>query len=346
MQAVVLVGGRGTRLRPLTNTRPKPMLPVVNRPMVEHIVGHLAGHGVTDVVLSLGYRPDRFTEAYPDGVYNGVKLHYAVEPEPLDTAGAIRFAALDAGIDHERFLVVNGDILTDLDIGRLVAFHEAHGGEATITLQPVDDPSRYGVVPTDEAGRVTAFVEKPAPGEAPTDRINAGTYVFEPAVVDRIPGGRRVSIEREVFPEMVEAGALYAMDGDTYWIDTGTPAEYIQAHIDLMDGRRGLPVPGLHAEAKVDPAACVDRSALGPGVVVEAGARVTRSVLLPGARVGAGAIVDRSVLGEGAEVAPRAQVTDHCVIGDGGIVEHDARLDGARVEGEPDTDGVGAGAAS
>lgn len=346
MQAVVLVGGRGTRLRPLTNTRPKPMLPVVNRPMVEHIVGHLARHGVTDVVLSLGYRPDAFAEAYPDGRCAGVDLHYAVEPEPLDTAGAIRFAALDAGIGNERFLVVNGDILTDLDIGRLVAFHEAHGGEATITLQPVDDPSRYGVVPTDDAGRVTAFVEKPAPGEAPTNCINAGTYVFEPAVIDRIPAGRRVSIEREVFPAMVEAGALYAMDGDTYWIDTGTPAEYIQAHVDLIDGRRGLPVPGLHADAKVDPAACVDRSALGPGVVVEAGARVTGSVVLPGARVGAGAVVDRSVLGEGAEVAPRAQVTDHCVIGDGGIVERDARLDGARVEGEPDADGVGAGAAS
>jgi mannose-1-phosphate guanylyltransferase len=345
MQAVVLVGGRGTRLRPLTNTRPKPMLPVLNRPMVEHIVGHLARYGVTEVVLSLGYRPDAFVEAYPDGRCTGVDLHYAVEPEPLDTAGAIRFAALDAGVD-DRFVVVNGDILTDLDIRRLLAFPEDHGGEATITLQPVTDPSRYGVVPTAPDGRVTAFVEKPAPGEAPTNRINAGTYVLDQATLRRIPGGRRVSIEREVFPAMVADGALYAMDGDTYWIDTGTPAEYIQAHIDLMDGHRGLPIPGLHAEAKVDPAAYVDRSAIGPGSVVEAGARVTGSVLLPGARVGSGAVVDRSVLGEGAEVAPGAQVTDYCVIGDGGVVERDARLDGARVEGEPDADGVGAGAAS
>jgi mannose-1-phosphate guanylyltransferase len=141
-------------------------------------------------------------------------------------------------------------------------------------------------------------------------------------------------------------GALYAMDGETYWIDTGTPAEYIQAHVDIIDGRRGQPVPGLHAEAKVDPAAYVDRSTLGPGAVVEAGARVTGSVLLSGARVGTGAVVDRSVLGENAEVAPGAQVTDYCVIGDGGVVERDARLDGARVEGEPDADGVGAGAAS
>jgi mannose-1-phosphate guanylyltransferase len=345
MLAVVLVGGRGTRLRPLTNTRPKPMLPVVNRPMVEHIVGHLAIHGVTDVVLSLGYRPDAFAEAYPNGRCDGVDLHYAVEPEPLDTAGAIRFAAHDAGID-ERFVVVNGDILTDLDVGRLVAFHEDHGGEATITLQEVDDPSRYGVVPTDEAGRVTAFVEKPAPGEAPTHLINAGTYVLEPAVLGRIAPARRVSIEREVFPAMVDDRVLFAMDGDTYWIDTGTPAEYIQAHLDLIDGHRGRPVPGVHAEAKVDPAAHVVRSALGPGAVVEAGGRVTDSVLLAGARVGAGAIVDRSVLGEDAEVAPGAQVTDYCVIGDGGVVERDARLDGARVEGECDAGGVGAGAAS
>jgi mannose-1-phosphate guanylyltransferase len=238
VRAVLLVGGFGTRLRPLTLTRPKQMRPVVHRPMIEHVVGHLAGHGVDDVVLSLGYRPDAFRHGYPDGRCAGVSLHYAVEPEPLDTAGAIRFAALDAGI-AERFLVVNGDVLTDLDVTRFLAFHERAGAEGTIALHKVSDPSRYGVVPTDAHGRVTEFVEKPPPGEAPTDLINAGTYVLEPSVLDRIDGTRRVSVEREVFPAMVADGTLFALDDESYWIDTGTPQEYIQAQLDLLDGLRG-----------------------------------------------------------------------------------------------------------
>jgi mannose-1-phosphate guanylyltransferase len=333
MQAVVLVGGRGTRLRPLTYTRPKQMLPVVNRPMVELVVGHLASHGVDDVVLSLGYRPDAFETTYPDGRCGSVRLHYAVEPEPLDTAGAIRFAALDAGIEG-RFLVVNGDVLTDLDIGRLVAFHEDRGAEATITLHRVADPSRYGVVPTDEAGRVQAFIEKPPADEAPTNLINAGTYVLERSVVDRIPGGRRVSVERETFPAMCDDGTLYALDGDTYWIDTGTPQEYVQAQLDLLDGARGPALDGVHPEAKISDGAETSRTAVGAGAMIEAGAQVSCSVLLPGARVGAGAVVERSVLGEGAEVASGAQVTAYSVIGDSVVVEGDARLDGARVAGE------------
>jgi len=160
MRAVVLVGGFGTRLRPLTRHTPKQMLPVVNRPMIERVVAHLADHGVEQAVLAMGYRPDAFQEAYPDGRCAGVELHYAIEPEPRDTAGAIRFAALDAGI-AERFLVLNGDVLTDLDLGGLIAAHERAGAEGTISLHRVDDPSAFGVVPTDGSGRVTAFIEKP-----------------------------------------------------------------------------------------------------------------------------------------------------------------------------------------
>jgi mannose-1-phosphate guanylyltransferase len=305
------------------------MLPVVNRPMIEHIVAHMARYGVDGVVLSLGYRPDAFVDAYPDGRCAGVPLHYAVEPEARDTAGAIRFAALDAGID-DRFLAVNGDVLTDLDIARFVAFHESRGAEATISLHGVDDPSRYGVVPTDERGRVQAFVEKPPRDRAPTNLINAGTYVLEPSVLDRIPDGRPVSVERETFPAMVEAGTVYALDGDTYWIDTGKPQEYLQAQLDLIDGVRGSAVPSVHPDAKIAAGATVERCAIGPGAVVDAGARVVRSVLLPGARVAAGGLVEDSVLGEGAEVAPTAQVTDYSVIGDGVVVERGAQLSGAR----------------
>jgi mannose-1-phosphate guanylyltransferase len=333
MRAVVLVGGFGTRLRPLTHHRPKQMLPIVNRPMIEHVVGHLAGYGVDDVVLSLGYRPDAFSAAYPDGRCAGVTLHYAIEPEPLDTAGAIRFAALDAGID-ERFLVLNGDVLTDLDIGAFLAFHESRGAEATIALHRVDDPSRYGVVPTDGEGRVIQFVEKPPRGEAPTDLINAGTYVFEPAVVDRIPAGRRVSVERETFPAMVADRSLYALDDGCYWIDTGTPCEYIQAQIDLVDGVRGAPVGGIHRSAEVSADASVKRAVVGAGAVIAAGARVEAAVLLAGAGVEADAVVDGSVIGERAVVGAGANVTGGSIVGDGQVVGRGERLDGARIPGE------------
>ena len=188
MRAVVLVGGFGTRLRPLTEVTPKPLLPVGHRPILEHVVTTLRAGGIDDVVLSLGFRPDAFTDAYPDGTCAGVPLHYAVEPEPLDTAGAIAFAAREAGID-ETFVVVNGDVLTDLDVSRLVQVHREHGAEGTIHLTPVDDPSAFGVVEPDEDGRVLRFVEKPPPGTAPTNLINAGTYVLEPSVLARIPVG-------------------------------------------------------------------------------------------------------------------------------------------------------------
>ena len=205
VRAVVLVGGEGTRLRPLTLTVPKQMLPVVEQPMIERVIGHLADHGIDEAVLSLGYRPDAFIDAYPAGTIAGVRLIYAVEPTPLDTAGAIRFAAEQGAVD-ETFVVVNGDVLTDSDISELIDFHRRRGAEATISLTPVDDPSSFGVVPTDDQGRVEAFIEKPPRDEAPTNLINAGTYVLEPSVLGRIPDDRPVSIERETFPAIVEAG--------------------------------------------------------------------------------------------------------------------------------------------
>ena len=330
MRAVVLVGGFGTRLRPLTLHTPKPMLPVVDRPIVEWVVGGLAAAGIDEVVLALGFRPDVFKDAYPDDTCAGVRLTYAVEAQPLDTAGAIRFAAKTAGID-ERFVVVNGDVLTDLDIPALVDFHDRSGAEGTIALHKVDDPSAFGVVPTDDDGRVLAFVEKPPPGTAPTDLINAGTYVLEPEVLDRIQPGRKVSIEREVFPGMVADGCLYAQDDQAYWIDTGTPAEYVQAQLDLVDGLRGRAVRGLDPLARVDEAAVVERSVVGPGASVAAGARVSGSVLLAGATVCAGAVVEGSVLGVSATLGEGAHLVGCSVVGDGQVVAPGERLDGARL---------------
>ena len=358
MRAVVLVGGEGTRLRPLTFTTPKQMLPIAEAPMIERVLGHVASFGIDDVVLSMGYRPDAFLAAFPDDRCAGVKLTYAVEPEPLDTAGAIRFAAVEAGVD-ETFLVVNGDVLTDWDLGMLISVHRDRGAAATVALTPVDDPSAFGVVPTDATGRVEAFIEKPPPGEAPTNYINAGFYVLEPSVLESIPSDRRVSIERETFPALVEAGSLYALGSEAYWIDTGTPAKFLQANFDFLSGLRGLdalatdgrevepgvwhngagPVvdgdvesPALIGDAAfVAGGAAVSGSVVGSGARVESEARVAASVLLPGALVGPGAVVEGSIVGEGAVIGEGAVVRGMSVIGGGQSVEAGAVLDGERV---------------
>ena len=327
MQAIVLVGGFGTRLRPLTWSTPKQMLPVGNRPMIERVLEHLHAHGVERAVLSLGYRPDAFRDAYPDGRCGGVDLHYAIEPEPRDTAGAIRFAALDAGI-RERVVVVNGDVLTDLDVSALVARHEAAGAEGTIALHRVEDPSAFGVVPTDPDGRVQAFIEKPPRDEAPTDRINAGTYVLEASVLDRIAADVPVNVERVTFPAMVADGSLYAFDGDTYWIDAGTPASYLRANLDLLDGTRAAE-EGVHPSARVEGA--VDGSWIGAGAHVGSGARVTGSLVLAGATVGEGAVVEGSIVGPGATVGPAAQLLRGAVLGDGVVIEPGTVVDGVPV---------------
>ena len=348
MQAVILVGGFGTRLRPLTRDIPKQMLPVVARPIIEHVVAHLAGHGVTRVVLSLGFRPEAFADAYPDGTCAGLPLHYAVEPEPLDTAGAVRFAALEAGIGAgtgtgtgpgsgsegcDTFLVLNGDVLTDLDIGAMVASHRAAGAEATLALTEVDDPSRYGVVPTDAEGRVVGFVEKPDAESAPSRWINAGTYVLEPSILDRIPDGRPVSIEREVFPAMATERRLHAVRSDAYWIDTGTPEAYIRAQVDLVDGTRG-DLPAVHPSAQVDPGADVERSVVMAGATVGPGARLCDAVVMDGATGGADATVDHSIVGPGAHVGSGASIAGLTVIGAPETVGAGTQLAGVRIPGD------------
>jgi mannose-1-phosphate guanylyltransferase len=284
--AVVLVGGEGTRLRPLTFTTPKPMLPIANRPFLEHQIAHLRAHGIDRVVLACGYRPDAIRAHFGD------ELDYVVEPEPLGTGGAIAHAARALS---ETFVVANGDVLTDLDLSALVRFHRDREARMTLALHPVDDPSRYGVVVTAADGAVTAFVEKPAPGTAPAVTINAGTYVVEPGVLDLIPDGRAVSVEYDVFPLLVGAG-LYAHGSDGYWRDIGTPESYLAANLERM------PVGGLvDPSAQVDPAADVNGSVIGPGARVEAGARVSGSVLLEGAVVAAGRTVENRVMGSDGE---------------------------------------------
>lgn len=329
---MILVGGFGTRLRPLTLSLPKQMLPVAGETMLERVVSRLADAGIEEVVLSLGYRPEVFTEAFPDNRCAGVRLRYAVEPEPLDTAGAIAFAADAAGIS-ERFLALNGDVLTDLDLHALCDRHSETGAAATIALTPVDDPSRYGVVPLRPDGRVEAFIEKPDPGAAPSNWINAGSYVLEPAVLDLVPRGRKVSIEREVFPTLVEQGCLFGLHSDAYWIDAGTPEAYLQANLDFLDGRRGIEVAGIDATASIVDGAKVSRSVLGSECVVGAGAVVTDSVLMDGARVGPGVTLDRSIVGADANVGEGCTVGNLSVIGPGAELPAGSSLDATRVPG-------------
>jgi mannose-1-phosphate guanylyltransferase len=327
MKAVVLAGGEGTRLRPLTFSTPKQMLPVAGRPVIERVVEELARHGVDEVVLSLGYRPDAFTAAYPNGTCAGVVLRYAVEESPLDTAGAIAFAAREGGVGDDTFITMNADVLSEIDVTALIAFHRARGAEATIALTPVEDPSFFGVVPVDETGKVKAFIEKPPAHLAPTNMINAGVYVLEPSFLSRVPMGRRVSVEREVFPVLAEQGVLYALGSEALWTDMGTPGKYLEANLAWArrEGALARARPGAHADADV-----VD-SVLHHDVKVEKGAVVCEAVLLEGAHVQAGACVNRSILGRHVVVGPGALVDGLSVLGDGWVVGAGDVLTGARL---------------
>lgn len=333
-QAVILVGGQGTRMRPLTDTLPKPMLPLLDLPFVERQVDHLHRAGVDRIVFSCGYRPKEIEDYFGDGSSRGIAMGYVVDPEPLGTAGAIANAA--PLLSDRDVFVLNGDILTDLDLTALVAHHRRLGAEATIALTPVDDPSAFGLVRTDADGRVTEFVEKPGPDELiPGEpyRINAGTYVLSPSALAAIPAGQNVSIERDTFPLLAARGGVGAMASDCYWRDIGTPGSYLDAHLDLLSGGVGfIPSPGaawVAPGAEVDPSACVAPGAcVGPDAVVGAGATVGTCVIGAGSVVAAGATVEGAVLGRGVTVGEGAIVRGLVVAGDGARVAPGAVLEG------------------
>jgi mannose-1-phosphate guanylyltransferase len=291
------------------------MLPVGHVAIIERLIENLVRGGVTDVTLALGFRPEPFMQAFPDGTCAGATLAYAVEPEPLDTGGAIRFAALFAGIDTT-FVVANGDVLTDLDVGALVNFHRSSGAEATLHLTPVEDPSAFGVVDQEPSGLVRRFIEKPPPGTSPSNLINAGTYVFEPSVIARIPDGRKVSVEREVFPALVADQTLWAMATDDYWIDTGQPDLYLKANLDVITRLRAEHswAHGVAEGAVIGAGVALSDTVVADGASIGDGADVSDSVLLAGSSVGPGAHVRHSVVM--GHVGARA-VISNCVIGAG-----------------------------
>ena len=359
MQAIILVGGEGTRLRPLTTTTPKPLLPIVEVAFLERQLDWLASYGIKDVVLSLGYLPDAFFAHFPNNRFGDVNLRYVVEPSPLGTAGAIRFAVDELGI-QQRCVVCNGDVLTSLNLAEMENFHVEHKADATISLTWVDDPSAFGVVDTSSDGRVVEFIEKPKREQASTQWINSGTYILEPAAFSAIPAGVPVSIERETFPTLLAAAApLYALATKGYWLDIGTPEKYRQAHFDVLEGAMGKP-PVMGAQevelccwqngsALVDPTAkvsppsflgaevgisarvVIDGSTIGTKSSLGPDTQVVRSVLHDQVTVGTSVNISDSIIGSGAIIGDGASVIDDSIIGAGAKIAPGATMKGARL---------------
>ena len=336
MRAVIMAGGFGTRLRPLTANVPKPMVPLGNKPIMEHTVELLKAHGFDDILVLLYFLPEAVTEHFGDGSRWGVRIAYVTPAADLGTAGAVKFAAESIG---ESVLVISGDIFTDFDLGAAVAFHQKAKAEATMVLTRVENPVAYGIVITDEAGRVSRFLEKPTWGEVFSDTINTGIYLLEPSVFAAIPGGREYDFGRDLYPAMLrEERAVAGHIAEGYWRDIGDLVEYRLAHLDLLQHRvrltpPGRRVPGLDRDVWLDEEARVDFTAhlsgaviIGRGARVEPNARITYSVVGPGCVVGEGAVLEGCVLWEGAEVGPRA-VLKECVVGRKAVIRANATVE-------------------
>jgi mannose-1-phosphate guanylyltransferase len=343
VQALILAGGEGTRLRPLTSTVPKPVVPLVDRPFIAFMLDWLHRHGVDDIVMGCGHLAAGVRNVLGDGSAFGVRLRYVEEPRPLGTGGALKFAE---PLLDERFLMLNGDVLSDIDVGAQIARHEASGATATLTLTPVENPSAYGLVRTEADGQVTAFVEKPSPDQVDTNHISAGVYVLEREVLDMLPPGEPASIERDVFPALVGQG-LYAHVGDGYWRDIGTPAGYLEATYDILEGtvRTGV------AERMGDAFMCVEDGVesggrIIPAALVESGCRIGegakvggRAVLEHGVTIGAHSTVERAVVMRGAEIGAHCTLRG-CIVSGGVRIGDNTHVEGLAVLGEGVTIGA------
>lgn len=355
MQAVILVGGEGTRLRPLTSTLPKPVVALVDRPMMVYMLEWLRGHGIDDVIMSCGFKATKVREVLGDGSQLGIRLRFVEEPDPRGTAGALKYAEdlLDG-----RFLMLNGDVLTDIDLSAQIRQHEQTGATGTLALVPVPDPSSYGLVKLHPDGAVAEFLEKPSADTVlDTNLISAGAYVLERSVLDRIAPDKNVSIEREIWPRLVDDGLFGFVDDDAYWIDVGTPERYLQATFDILEGNvrtdvaeklatnylyvdesaqvdgRAVPPAIVGARARIGAGSHVGSLAvLGDDVVVGDNSVVERAVVLQGARIGDGCVLRDCIVGPGARIGDRSQVIggamlgENVVLGADNVVARGARL--------------------
>jgi mannose-1-phosphate guanylyltransferase len=354
MQALILAGGEGTRLRPLTSTIPKPVVPLVDRPFIMYMIEWLRAHGVNDVILACGFMAADVRSVIGDGASLGVRVRYVEEPRPLGTGGALKYAQ---ELLAERFLMLNGDVLTDIDLSSQLSQHERTGARATLALVAVDDPSAYGLVRCGSDHAVEAFVEKPPGGVNDTNLISAGAYVLERDILDEMaPAGTNISIERDVFPLLVGRG-LYGYAAAGYWLDIGTPERYLQGTFDILSGRvqtelsdrlereGAVLIDSTDVEARVIAPAVIQADctlspdgAVGPDVVLGSGvfvgerARIERSVLLEGASVGAGSVVSDAIVGPVAQIGDGCQIAAGTVVGEGAVVGPGNALEpGARI---------------
>lgn len=321
VDAVVLVGGKGTRLRPLTLSAPKPMLPTAGLPFLTHLLSRIAAAGVEHVILGTAYQATVFESEFGDGSKLGLEIEYAYEETPLGTGGGI--ANVAPKLRHDTAVVFNGDVLSGVDLGQLLTCHRVRDADVTMHLVRVGDPRAFGCVPTDADDRVTAFLEKTQ--DPPTDQINAGCYVFARRVIEKIPRGRELSVEREVFPQLLAEGARVCGYVDaTYWRDMGTPEDFVRGSADLVRGIAPSPaLPGkpgeslVHDGASIAPGAVlIGGTVIGRGAEIGPGARLDGAVIFDGARVEAGSVIERSIIGFGAHIGPRALIRDG-IIGDG-----------------------------
>ena len=331
MKAVILVGGEGTRLRPLTYTIVKAMVPVLNKPFIEYVIRYLSNHNIKEIILALGYKPDCITDYFGDASQLGTKLIYSVETEPLGTAGAVKNA--EQYID-DTFFIMNGDIFTDLNLTDMLQFHKDKGAKVTIALTPVDDPTRFGVVETDSNRRVTRFVEKPKREQVTSNMINAGVYIIESEILKRIPHGRHFMFERDVFPALlVEGEPVFSYATDAYWIDTGTPEQYLQLNSDLMLGKstqvdfrpeeiRINKESFVHPEARLTGPILVDRHC-----TIGKGAQLKGPVVIgTGCTIKDGAIIENSILWQHVTIGEQAVLKD-CIVASNSCIDNNACIE-------------------
>ena len=324
MKAVILAGGFGTRLRPLTCSRPKQLLPLGTSTLIGYLLEQLQQANVSEVILATGHDIKHLQEYLGDGSAYELIVHYSVESEPLGTAGAIKHA--ESFLQGEdRFLVLNGDIVSDIKYYQLIKHHQQHKATATITLFKVQDPSRYGVVEITPEGRIRRFVEKPAPGQAPSNLINAGCYVLNHTVLDQIPSNREVSIEREVFPALCNSAKVIGWEHQGIWVDTGTPASFLEAHHALLTKMRKSQFIG--EETQIASSAIIGSNVtIGKRAVIGPQTRLTNTVIFDDAIVGEGAIINEAIIGQGVVIGKDLRLEKHVIIGDGAIIEAGANI--------------------
>ena len=332
MKAVILVGGEGTRLRPLTWKRPKAIVPILNQPFLEYLIDYLKGHGIEEIILAMGYLPDPIQECLGDGTKLGVRLHYVVEDTPLGTSGAVK--NVEAYLD-DSFLVFNGDIITSIDLTKMIKQHQESKSVVSIALTPVDNPTIYGVIETDEHGRVTRFVEKPGWDEVTTNMINAGIYILEHEVLARIQAAKPSMFEHDIFPSLlIDGQPIMGYPSESYWIDIGTPEKYLKVHQDLLRKKGGQFVKvdstsHIDIQAKVEGPVIVGQNCVISGDVSIKGP----AVIGAGCRLDSGAVIEGAVLWDQIHVGKGARLVD-CVVATGGRIHDDCLIPSGCVLGD------------